>query len=121
MVCCVREKASAMLLARIVDSAGRPIRPDEIATIEYFLCEPTRCSFAEGRRRAEQLDVDEVLLPQLVNDESWSVDVAGYNFRHCLELDRGMAAEESYVVVCYVFSSHDDEESTIRFRLKLGS
>jgi hypothetical protein len=65
--------------------------------------------------------VSDVLLPTLVNDESWSVDVAGYNFRHNVAIGDGIATPTTggRIELCYVFSGTDNTKSIIRFRLKL--
>jgi hypothetical protein len=117
--------SSLVLLARIVDSAGRPIPPSQVDSIEYLVLEHDSCrpeySPRDDERPGTRLVVSDVLSPGLVNDDSWSVDVAGYNFRHEVAIGKGMATPtpSGRVELRYVFSSTDNIKSIIRFDLKL--
>jgi hypothetical protein len=117
--------SSIVLLARIVDGAGRPILPSQVATIEYSVLARGSCRseyFATGSERlAADLTVSDVLSPMLVNDDSWSVDVAGYNFRHDIDLGAHEFTPEvsGHVEVRYVFTQTDNTRSIVRFHLKL--
>src|SRR4051812_39796034 len=90
-ICCTRANGSSMiLLARIVDSAGRPIRPSQVAAIEFLVAARGPCRSEPHAIDAEQsaasLVATDVVLPRLVTDDLWTVDVAGYNFRHELSI-----------------------------------
>jgi hypothetical protein len=124
--CFTRANGSSMvLLARIVDGAGRPISPSQVAAIEYSVFERGACRskyFATGAERpAWRLVVSDVLSPTLVNDDSWSVDVAGYNFRHNIAIGEEIATPTTggHIDLRYVFSRTDNMKSIIRFHLKL--
>jgi hypothetical protein len=118
--------SSVVLLARIVDGAGRPILPSQVMAIEYSAFECDSCPmkhFAPGTERpATRLVVSDVLLPMLVNDELWSVDVAGYNFRHQVAIGEGIATPTTggHVELRYVFSGYDNIKEIIRFHLKVA-
>jgi hypothetical protein len=106
-----------VLLARIVDGAGRPILPSQVAAIEYSVVERGSCR----PKFVARLEVFDVLSPELLNDDSWSIDVAGYNFRHQLAIGEGIATPTTsgHVELRYVFSSYDNTKSVISFHLKI--
>jgi hypothetical protein len=116
-VCFGRGINSAWVLqARIVDAAVRPVRPAQVATIEYSIV-----ARGLGQSNYVALVVSDVLLPTLVNDDSWSVDVAGYNFRHNVTIDESSAVAPTCgrIELRYIFTSTDNMKSIIRFRLKV--
>jgi hypothetical protein len=85
-----------------------------MAAIEFSLV-------ARGNRaRAANLAATEVVMPRLVADESWSVDVAGYNFRHEFALGDHVPEDPARrrIELCYVFTSTDGQKSIVRFDLK---
>src|SRR3954469_15143383 len=99
-VCLPRTNGSpVVLLARIVDGAGRPILPWQVAVIEFSVIT------SGAQRPPAALVVSDVLLPRLVNDDMWSVDVAGYNFRHTFYLSElaTMPPTGSTIELRYVF------------------
>jgi hypothetical protein len=103
--------SSFVLLARIVNGAGRPVRPPEIAMLEY--------SVNEGALR--RLDVAGILSSRLRRDELRGVGDDGYNFRHDLKVSSTAADPLSggRVELCYVFTHADKTRSTVRFHLKV--
>lgn len=115
--CLTRTNGSLLvLLARIVDSAGRPVPPWQVAALEFSV-------FKRGEQGpSAHLIVSDVLSPRLMNDDSWWVDVAGYNFRHKFEIGDGIATPGtgSHVELRYVFSTIDNMKEIIRFHLKVA-
>jgi hypothetical protein len=107
--------SSVVLLARIVDGAGRPIQPSQVAAIEYSVVIRGAC------RSEARLVVSDVLSPTLVNDDSWTVDVAGYNFRHSVSIGDGIRTPRMRgpIELRYVFSRIDNTKSIIRFHLSV--
>jgi hypothetical protein len=118
--------SSMVLLARIVDGAGRPVRPSQVMAIEYSVIEHDACrstwNAMDAERPATRLVVSDVLLPRLVIDELWSVDVAGYNFRHHVAIGDGIATPTTggHIELRYVFSQYDNTKEIMRFHLKVA-
>jgi|SRR3954452_21081338 hypothetical protein len=108
--------SSMVLLARVVDRTGRPVPPWQVASIEFsvFGC--------GGQEPSMHLVVADVLSSRLRNDDSWSVDVTGYNFRHNFDIGDGtaMPGTGSHVELCYVFSTINNTKEIIRFHLKVA-
>jgi len=117
--------SSVVLLARIVVGAGRPIRPSQVAAIEYSVVMRGSCRSeyrVRGPERQAHLVVSDVLSPTLVNDDSWTVDVAGYNFRHSVAIGHGIPTPRmgGPIELRYVFSRIDNTKSIIRFHLSVA-
>lgn len=112
--------SSVVLLARILDGAGRPVRPTDVIGVECSVREVdsyVQCAAADANPY-------EVILPSLARDESWTIDDIGYNFRHDLtELAdfASLAVEEfsGHVEVRYDFLLVDCTRATVSSYLKL--
>jgi hypothetical protein len=124
-VCCTRPIGSAIvLLARIFNAGGRPIRPSDVAEIEFSVHEHDprwlKASAIDREQPATLIAAREVISPALVRDGLWAVDDVGYNFRHDIALGVHISAPESngHVQVRYVFTQIDKTRSTVRFDLK---
>lgn len=112
--------SSVVLLARILDAVGRPVRATGVVGIECNV----RCIDSYLAVAGMEVKPFEVLLPSLVRDRSWTVDDIGYNFRHDLshvaDLARLALPEfTGQVEVRYDFMLVDCARATVRFRLKL--
>ena len=112
--------SSIVLLARILDAAGRPVRATDVVGIECTVREVD--SYMPGAR----IDANpfEVVLPSLVRDQSWTVDDIGYNFRHDLThvADFASLAVPEFsgrVEMRYDFMLVDCTRATVSFYLKL--
>jgi hypothetical protein len=111
----------AVLMARIVDRAGVAIRRADVSSIEYSIFERGRrgkwLAVVAGHERA-MLHVDDLLLERLVFGGSWTLDVAGYNFRH--EIAAGPIdfpkVGKSYEII-YMFTTIFGEKVAVRFVL----
>jgi hypothetical protein len=116
------ENGAAVLMARIVDGAGRSIRRADVAAVAYWIYEIDD-RLPHGRVVAGYdgiaLDVREVLFNSLQAGGLWTVDVSGYNFRH--EFD--VPPEEILVTagarfdIYYEFTPMFGEKTIIRFQL----
>jgi hypothetical protein len=112
--------SSIVLLARIVDGAGRPVRAADVVGIESSVWE-VDSYMPIARIGANPF---EVILPSLVRGQSWTVDDVGYNFRHDLthvaDFARLALPEFSgHVEVRYDFMLVDCTHATVSFYLKL--
>jgi hypothetical protein len=109
--CFAKAKGNGIVLfARLVDGAGRPIGPSDVARIEYSI-----------RESWTRLKVCDVILPELVVDKLWSVDSVGYNFRHDIADFASVASGEfsGRVEIRYVLVLANHTPLFIRFHLKL--
>lgn len=110
----------AVLLARIVDGAGRPLRRGDVRSIAYCV-EWMGTASDEGCGRLVAVEADEVLLDGFRVEGGWSEDAIGYNFRHCIQFeDHGLAPEVGRrFVVRYVIIDRADEISMICFQIRI--
>jgi hypothetical protein len=76
---------SAVIMARIVDAAGKPLRPTAVESLNYSMAGDER----------QPLRAHDVLLDSLERNGVWTVDREGYNFRHEIELGRTDEAAKS--------------------------
>ncbi len=118
--------SSIVLLARVVDGAGRPIQPADVLEIEFTVHERDSCGATMSAMNAEhpvkRLSAIEVISPLLVRDDLWSIDDVGYNFRHDVAIGDHIATRQvsGHVELRYVFVLTDNTRSTVRFQLKLA-
>lgn len=111
------ENGSAVLMARIVDSAGRTIRRADVAEIEYSIYERDRRVVAGHDGVA--LHVRDVLFDSLQNCGSWSLDDVGYNFRHIFDVPQKemRATARKRFSIRYAFTPKIGPTVMIRFQL----
>jgi hypothetical protein len=112
--------SSIVLLARILDAAGRLVRATDVVGVNCTVREIDSYMPLAG------IDVNpfEVILPSLVRDQSWTVDGIGYNFRHHLSpiadlVSRADSEFSGRVEVRYNFMLVDCSRATLSFYLKL--
>ena len=115
---------SAVLMARIVDSAGRSIRRADVGKIEYWIYELDH-RLPRGRRAVAghdgvALDVGDVLFDSLQARGLWTIDAVGYNFRHEFDVaqDDTLLAAGKRLDVRYVFTPRIGQKTIIRFQLR---
>jgi hypothetical protein len=108
-----------VLLARINDGAGRPIRPADVRQID---CGVREMDSSRHQTRGFVAEWRDVLLPTILKDSSWTVDDVGYNFRHDLSGIAEFAATSgsARVEVAYIFTLPNGEREMVSFYLKLG-
>jgi hypothetical protein len=109
----VRTERAVVLMARIVDGAGRPMRPSDIRAIEY-----SAVGSSAGVRGAA-VDVGDVVFDALQTDGAWSVDEVGDNFRHKIDVGRlgGLPRCGDKLQLCYVFTLASGGQTIVRFRI----
>jgi hypothetical protein len=118
------KNGAAVLMARIVDTAGVFIRPSWVAAIEYSIYErhprwPDK-PMVVARHDAIPLDVADVVFDSLQTDRSWAVDVSGYNFRHRIDVGRDGALFNAGALydVRYLFTPMFGQMTVIQFQLR---
>jgi hypothetical protein len=117
--------ASAVLMARIVDTAGDVVARSAVASIKYSIVEVGRehggkPRILPGYDRVE-LDVDQVFLDTLEFGKVWTIDEKGYNFRHVIEVNAaaGFPKRNARYEVRYEFTAVTGERSLMRFELRM--
>ncbi len=123
----VFENGVAVLMARIVDSAGACIRPSQIELAVYCMRELDPCNPARSRavrgHKAVRLDVDEVLRETLETGRLWDLDTVGYNFRHEIRPNRSGSFPKAgaQYEIRYAFLPRNHREPVIiRFHVRIN-
>jgi len=118
------QHCSVILMARIVDRNGAPIRRSDIRAIEYSVFElyfrrPENLSAVRGQE-AVALDVTEVVFDSPQIGDLWTVDARGYNFRHQIYFDRNQKFPKAgrRYEVRYEVTLSSGQQAVIRFRLR---
>ena len=112
--------SSIVLLARILDATGRPVRATDVVGIECTVWDVDSYTPVAGI----EANPVELILPSLVRNQSWTVDDIGYNFRHDLTHVANYASLalpefSGRVAVRYDFMLVDCTRATVSFYLKL--
>jgi hypothetical protein len=118
---------SAVLMARIVNRDGVCIEPGNVRAIEYSVYELDPCwphhLNVVSSRSSVPLDVDDVLFDALDVGDLWTVDAAGYNFRH--EIDFGPTARSPRSAyryeVHYQMTLAGGQKTCVRFQIRVQS
>jgi hypothetical protein len=115
---------TVILMARIVDRTGNPIRRDHVSAMEYSIYEldqfwPHILTLLPGQK-AIPLQVERVLWDMPHVDGFWLVDEVGYNFRHVLELglDGAVSERGRHYEVRYQIASIGGQITVLRFQLR---
>ena len=87
----VFSNCTATFLARIVDESGIPLTISDIHSVKYtiFLLDdqnPVARTAVVGHEQIT-LQVSSVMFNTLQTNNIWSIDTAGYNFRHAPDTD----------------------------------
>jgi hypothetical protein len=121
----VVENGMAVLMARIVDSAGVAVHRDQVAFAAYSILEladrDRSQEIAVPSHEAVRVDVDQVFCDSLEVGGLWDVDVVGYNFRHEINANRGEPFPKlgaTYEIRYTLLPIDRDEAEIIRFRVK---
>jgi hypothetical protein len=119
------KNGSAVLMARIVDSAGVVVQPSGIDEIEYSVleldpCRPDVQTVVAGHDGVA-LDVGDVIFDSLQTGGLWTVDEVGYNFRHEIDVsqDEALPKAGAQYQVRYQFSPTDGQRTIVRFQLRV--
>ncbi|MCI0335639.1 MAG: hypothetical protein L0228_20715 [Planctomycetes bacterium] len=123
----VLENGSAVLMARIVDGAGVCVRRSQVAAIGYSIYEVGRCDSERiavvAGHDCVELSVDDLFLDSLEAGGLWSVDVAGYNFRHEIQASPNEAFPKAGAryEIRYLFVPRFGDPALIRFYVRIIS
>jgi hypothetical protein len=115
--------ASAILMARIVDSDGTCIKRPDVKSIRFSLYEvdlswPELLTAVRGRI-GMALTVADVMSDVLQTNAPWKIDDIGYNFHHEIVLDGEYTMPKvARYEAQYEFESLAGLKSIIRFQLR---
>ena len=119
------KNGSAVLMARIVDSAGVVVQPSGVDEIEYSVfeldpCRPDVLSVVAGHDGVA-LDVGDVVFNSLQTGGLWTVDEVGYNFRHEIDVseDEAFPKAGTQYQIRYQISPTNGQKTIIRFQIRV--
>jgi hypothetical protein len=119
------KNGSAILMARIVDSAGAYIQQSGVSTIKYSIyeldpCRPDSLSAVAGHN-AVSLTVSAVVFNSLQTGGLWTIDAVGYNFRHQINVsqDEAFPKAGTQYQIRYELIPSAGQKSIIRFQLRV--
>ena len=118
------KNGAAILMARLVDSAGATVQQSGLSAVEYSIYELDPCrpdSFAVvAGHDAVQLDVRDVIFNSLQTGGLWSDDAEGYNFRHEIDgsWDTGFPMPGKCYQVRYELTPTFGQKTIVRFQLR---
>jgi hypothetical protein len=119
------KNGTALLMARIVDSAGANVQQAGIASIEYSIfeldpCLPNQQTPISGHNEVE-LDVADVIFNALQTGGLWTVDDVGYNFRHEIDVTETEAFPKAgaQYQVRYQLTPTAGQKTIVRFQLRV--
>ncbi len=119
------KNGSAILMARIVDSAGAYIQQSGVSQIEYSIFELDPCRpdnvVAVAGHDSVALSVSSVIYDSLQTGGLWTVDATGYNFRHQINVSQNEAFPKAgtQYQVRYELTPSAGQKSIIRFQLRV--
>ncbi len=115
---------SAVFMARVVNASGQTINQASVSAIEYTVYElttddPSGLSAVTGHTGVA-LTVGDVIYDTLRDDDAWTVDTEGYNFRHELDVSTDEAFSEAGKVyqVRYKLTPVTGQKIVFRFQLR---
>ena len=119
------KNGSAILMARIVDSAGAYIQQSGLSAIKYSTyeldpCRPNNVVVVTGHD-AVSLSVGGVVYDSLQTGGLWTIDGVGYNFRHQIDVSQNEAFPKAGTLyqVRYELTPTTGQKSIIRFQLRV--
>jgi hypothetical protein len=119
------KNGSAVLLARIVDSAGVVVQQAGVSAIEYSVfeldpCRPDELTVVAGHDGVS-LVVADVIFDSLQTGGLWTVDEIGYNFRHEIDVsaDEAFPKAGAQYQVRYEITPTSGQKTTVRFQLRV--
>jgi hypothetical protein len=115
---------SALFMARLVNAAGENLNQASVSSIEYTIYElttddPSGLAAVTGHTGVA-LTVGNVIYDTLQDDDSWTVDAEGYNFRHELDVSTNEAFADAGKVyqVRYELTPLTGQKIIFRFQLR---
>lgn len=119
------KNGSAILMARIVDSAGAYIQQSGVSAIKYSIYELDPCrtdnvAVVVGHDTVS-LSVSSVVYDSLQTGGLWTIDATGYNFRHQIDVsqDEAFPKAGTHYQVRYELTPTAGQKSIIRFQLRV--
>jgi hypothetical protein len=117
------KNGSAVLLARIVDSAGDVVQQSGVSAISYSVfeldpCRPDVLAAVTGHDDVA-LDVGDVIFDTLQMGVLWTVDEIGYNFRHEIDVseDEAFPKAGARYQVRYEITPTSGQKTIVRFQV----
>lgn len=116
-----------MLMARVVGYSGEVLHRYELESAAYSIY---RLDITSDDQRVPlpghqdvALDLDDVFFDSLQNDETWTADDEGFNFRHVLDNMRSeiFSLSHRFYQVEYVFYTRNSSRPPIRVQFRLFS
>lgn len=119
------KNGSAVLMARIVDSAGVNVQQSGLSAIQYSIFELDLCladslSVVTGHNDVT-LTVANVIFNALQTGGLWTVDAVGYNFRHEINVSTNEAFPKAgaQYQVRYVLTPTSGQKTIVRFQIRV--
>lgn len=119
------KNGSAILMARVVDSAGANIQQSGISAVKYWIYEldagrPDAQTVVAGHDAAV-LAVSGVVYNTLQSGGLWTVDGVGYNFRHEIDVSANAAFPKAGVhyQIRYELTPTSGQKSILRFQMRV--
>ena len=115
---------SALLMARVVNASGQTLNQASVSALEYTVYELTTDNpsglVAVTGHTGVVLTVSDVIYDSLQNNDAWTVDTEGYNFRHELDVSTNEAFSEAGKVyqVRYELTPITGQKIVFRFQLR---
>jgi len=120
----VFRNATALFMARVENATGTVITQSSTSSIRYSVYEldaddPDSFVVVVGHDNVT-LDVAEVIFDALQNDEAWTIDTTGYNFRHELDVSQNEAFSQAgrLYQVRYELTPGDGQKIVFRFKVR---
>ena len=120
----VFRNGSAVFMARVVNASGQTVNQASVSAIEYTVYEltpddPSGLSAVTGHIGVA-LTASAVIYDTLQDDDAWTVDTEGYNFRHELDVSTNEAFSEAGKVyqVRYKLTPVTGQKIVFRFQLR---
>jgi hypothetical protein len=119
------KNGTAVLMARLVDSAGQNVQQSGVASIGYSIyeldpCRPDNLLPVSGHDDVS-LTVSDVIFDALQTGGLWTVDAIGYNFRHEIDVGTSEAFPKAGVQyqVRYELTPTTGQRTIVRFQLRV--
>jgi hypothetical protein len=119
------KNGSAVLMARIVDSAGVNVQQSGIIAIKYSIyeldpCLPDSLVIVTGHDEVT-LTVASVIYNALQTGGLWTIDSVGYNFRHEINVatDEAFPKAGAMYQVRYTLTPTSGQKTIVRFQIRV--
>jgi hypothetical protein len=119
------KNGSAVLMARIVDSAGDEVQQAGVTAIKYSIyeldqCRPDNLTVVTGHDGVS-ISVSNVVYDTLQTGGLWTLDEVGYNFRHEINVSSAEAFPKAgaQYQVRYELTPTAGQRTIVRFQLRV--